>query len=144
MNLYMLQYYGSYIGGTVCVIADSLDEAAKIVKKKLKTSDICPNYKVILDEEQIQAWRFVEECMDQDWNKVNLLTFVKEHYPLIYTKVKYIVEDPEDIVSDGESIRVDWIEDRLDIPDGLYLDCHIKIGEEYAKPGIISHSVHEG
>jgi hypothetical protein len=156
MKLFIFEYYGSYVGGTIVAIATDFDSLATVMQNRHEQFSRRDGYTLRITPEEVGWWNILREIegLPEKTSRGDTITFmlaaIGRHAPpdkrpeweatlrdAIESYVPF--ESREECFGAGVAI----LQLVADLPDGLYLTHTFDVQDD-GPPRVVSHTYHIG
>lgn len=139
MKIFVLEYNESYTGGGVVCIAKDKENLNNLLRNYFdnrEDSDGTVIQNIVLDEELCEQLKYFNKYRDNVFETdIKFFDTLNEYCPLSIKDLRTKINLDKVSYSNGE-VRVDWVEDQVNLPEGLYLIGEFETNSENI--GIIS------
>lgn len=142
-NLYILEYYESYTRGSLVVIAKDIEELSRVIRSY--NHDYPDELNLIYDERLVQLHTLSIYPFIADGIERNTVDLILNNLALIKDEVNSIIDNDSSVsYKSSGNIRLDWVCDKISIPDGIYLKKTLALKDDFSLPKIISDTYYSG
>ena len=135
-KLYVMEYFAPYTGGGLTAIALDVDDLKKVIRSyNHKYPD---EFELICDERLIQLYilrsqPFVDDGIDRD-----SCDLILDQLPIIKDEINSIIDNDKSVLLKSGDIRLDWVSNKIEIPEGIYLIKTLDLEINFSLPQIVS------
>lgn len=140
MNIYVLEYNGSYTGGGIVALAESVEQLCKLLQQHTEEQAL------VLDEHEVEIHNnlyripaYSADSITEEKFKALLKTLSQS----LQTRINKIDIDSYSYRSDG-SVRLDWLIAKLNLKDGLYIVASYPLLDKTTEAKIVSDTYYTG
>lgn len=137
-----MEYFASYTGGGLSVIASDVDDLKKVIRSY--NHDYPDEFELILDERLVQLYLLNNQPLVVDGIDRDLCNLILNQLPLIKDEINSIIDNDKRVSFKSGNIRLDWVCNRVKIPEGIYLIKTLELQEDFKLSQIISDTYYEG
>ena len=99
---------------------------------------------MISDERLVQLYTLIRYPLIVDGLDRDFIELLLEQLPIIKDEVLSIINTDKNVSYKSGKIRLDWVCNKIKIPEGIYLIKELTLKEDFSLPKIISDTYYEG
>lgn len=135
-KLYIMEYFAPYTGGSLIAIAMDIEDLKRVIRSY---NHYYPEeFELIYDERLVQLHTLSQQPFVVDGICRDLCSLILDQLPLIKDEVNLIIDNDKSVSYKSGNIRLDWVCNKIKIPEGIYLVDSFDIEKDFSLPKIIS------